>query len=142
MDLKTKYTIKGIGKEQTIESVVKIHTEGEKIVMVEDKWSGELPEGAFAKVSFSEGFLNFKWWFERGERWGWWVWSFFWETRVWEVGRSFHFDYAFKGGFGRCVLTLSRRLEILTRLRFLLLLVFQRMRRRMRRGKAQRTEGS
>lgn len=88
MDLKTKYTIKGIGKEQTIESVISIHTDtkGEKIVMVEDKWSGELPEGAFAKVSFSEGFLNLRWQFERVERWGWWRWSFLWETRVWEVG--------------------------------------------------------
>ncbi|CAG8951896.1 hypothetical protein HYFRA_00005700 [Hymenoscyphus fraxineus] len=52
MDLKTRYTIKGIGKEQTIESVVNIYTDaaGEKIVKVEDKWNGELPEGPFAKA--------------------------------------------------------------------------------------------
>lgn len=33
---------------------MKIHTdaEGKKIVRVEDRWNDELPEGAFAKVSF------------------------------------------------------------------------------------------
>lgn len=51
MDLKTRYKIKGIGKEQTIESVVNIHTDGKgKILKVEDKWNNELPEGAFAKA--------------------------------------------------------------------------------------------
>jgi len=51
MDLKTRYKVKAIGTEHTIESVVKIHTNSAgKITMVEDKWSGELPEGAFAKA--------------------------------------------------------------------------------------------
>jgi len=52
MDLKTRYKIKGIGSEQTIESVVKIHTdaEGKRIIGVEDKWNNSLPEGPFAKV--------------------------------------------------------------------------------------------
>jgi len=51
MDLKTRYKIKGIGSEQTIESVVKIFTNTEgKITEVQDRWSGELPEGAFAKA--------------------------------------------------------------------------------------------
>ncbi|TVY82658.1 hypothetical protein LSUE1_G004510 [Lachnellula suecica] len=52
LDLKSKYTVKGIGKEQTIESVVKIFTdsEGSKIVGVEDRWNGDIPEGAFAKA--------------------------------------------------------------------------------------------
>jgi len=50
MELKTRYKIKGIGKEQTIESIVNIHTNNSgKITMVEDKWNNELPEGAFAK---------------------------------------------------------------------------------------------
>lgn len=68
MDLKTRYKIKGLGKEQTIESVIKIHTDnaGKKIVMVEDKWDGNLPEGPFAKVSFVYG------WYFRGiaDLWG------------------------------------------------------------------------
>ncbi|KAF2493568.1 hypothetical protein BU16DRAFT_551378 [Lophium mytilinum] len=52
MDMKTKYTVKGIGKEQTIESVIKIFTDeaGEKIVKVEDKWGGNLPESSFVNA--------------------------------------------------------------------------------------------
>ncbi|TVY48199.1 hypothetical protein LOCC1_G002453 [Lachnellula occidentalis] len=52
MDLKTRYKIKGLGSEQTIASVIKIHTDdaGKKIMKVEDKWDGKLPEGAFAKA--------------------------------------------------------------------------------------------
>ncbi|KAK3054098.1 hypothetical protein LTR09_004876 [Extremus antarcticus] len=44
MDLKTRYVVKGIGKEQVIDSKIKVWTEGEKIVRVEDKWDGKLPE--------------------------------------------------------------------------------------------------
>ena len=52
MDLKTRYVIKGIGKEQTVSSVVAIHLDGEgKIQKVEDKWDGKLPEGAISNVS-------------------------------------------------------------------------------------------
>ncbi|TVY31980.1 hypothetical protein LSUB1_G008158 [Lachnellula subtilissima] len=52
MNLKTRYQIKGLGKEQTIESVIKIQTDdaGKKIVRVEDRWDGKLPEGPFAKA--------------------------------------------------------------------------------------------
>lgn len=52
MDLKTRYKVKGIGSEQIIESKVSIFTRKEdgKIVKVEDRWNGNLPEGAFAKV--------------------------------------------------------------------------------------------
>ena len=51
LDLKTRYKIKGIGSEQTIESVVKIFTDGEgKIIEVQDRWNGNIPEGAFTKV--------------------------------------------------------------------------------------------
>lgn len=49
--MKTKYTIKGIGSEQTIDSKVKIFTEGEgenmRIRRVEDRWNDDLKEGAF-----------------------------------------------------------------------------------------------
>ena len=51
MDLKTRYVVKGIGKEQVIESVVRIFTEGERISKVEDRWNGKLPESAVADVS-------------------------------------------------------------------------------------------
>jgi hypothetical protein len=52
MDLKTRYVVKGIGKEQTIQSIVAIHTnaDGTKIVKVEDKWNGELPDSAIKNV--------------------------------------------------------------------------------------------
>ena len=55
MDLKTKYTVKGVGMEQVIESKVCIHTDGagEKIVKVEDKWDGKLPDGVFTNVSIN-----------------------------------------------------------------------------------------
>jgi len=54
MDLKTRYKIKGIGSEQTIESVVKIFTNGEgRIIEVQDRWNDNIPEGPFAKVSCS-----------------------------------------------------------------------------------------
>ncbi|KAF2812243.1 uncharacterized protein BDZ99DRAFT_383627, partial [Mytilinidion resinicola] len=57
IDMKTKYTVKGINKEQTIESIVNIFTseDGQKIVKVEDKWNGELPDSsikdAFRKIN-------------------------------------------------------------------------------------------
>lgn len=52
MDLKTTYKVKGLGTEKTIESVVKITTDstGEKIVGVEDRWNGNIPEGPVATV--------------------------------------------------------------------------------------------
>jgi hypothetical protein len=58
--LKSRYKIKGIGSEQTIESVVKIHTdaEGKGIAGVEDRWNDSLPEGPFAKV----GLLDCGYW--------------------------------------------------------------------------------
>lgn len=53
MDLKTRYVIKGIEKEQIISSVVTIHLDSEgKIQKVQDKWNGKLPDGAIANVSF------------------------------------------------------------------------------------------
>ncbi len=53
MDLKTRYEINGIGKEQTIESVVQIHTDSSgKIKMVEDRWNDHIPDGVFATVSY------------------------------------------------------------------------------------------
>lgn len=53
MNLKTRYKIKGIGKDQIISSVVQIYTDGigERIVRVENRWNDILPEGPFSKVS-------------------------------------------------------------------------------------------
>lgn len=52
MNLKTRYVVKGLGTEQTIESVVKIFTNSQgKIEKVEDKWGGKLPDNAFQNVS-------------------------------------------------------------------------------------------
>lgn len=56
MDMKTRYKVKGIGAEKTIESVIKIFTNPEgKITEVQDQWNGNLPEGPVAKVSFGIG---------------------------------------------------------------------------------------
>ncbi|PVH78315.1 hypothetical protein DL98DRAFT_516811 [Cadophora sp. DSE1049] len=50
LDLKTRYKVKGIGAEKVIESVIKIHTDekGERVTGVEDRWNGNIPEGAIA----------------------------------------------------------------------------------------------
>ncbi|KAF1845223.1 uncharacterized protein K460DRAFT_355066 [Cucurbitaria berberidis CBS 394.84] len=51
LDLKTRYVIKGINKEQTIQSVVAIHLDDQgKISKVEDKWDGKLPDGAISNA--------------------------------------------------------------------------------------------
>ncbi|EME85129.1 uncharacterized protein MYCFIDRAFT_187841 [Pseudocercospora fijiensis CIRAD86] len=50
MDLKTRYVVKGIGKEQVVESKVLIFTEGEKISKVQDKWDGKLPESGIVNA--------------------------------------------------------------------------------------------
>jgi hypothetical protein len=81
MDLKTKYVVKGVGKEQTISSVVKIYTKGDRIAKVEDRWNDQLPDGAFKNVRvFSPSS-----WFHYTESWLWWMWSFVWWTRGWKV---------------------------------------------------------
>jgi hypothetical protein len=87
MDLKTRYKVKGIGSEQVIESVIKIHTDerGERITQVEDRWNGDIPEGAFAKVGLFQ-FLNAFWWVRSMGMVGFWMWSLVWWTRPWEVG--------------------------------------------------------
>ncbi|KPI38483.1 uncharacterized protein AB675_4175 [Cyphellophora attinorum] len=49
LGLKTRYKVKGIGSEQTIESQILIHTTGSdsdmRITKVEDKWDGEIKDG-------------------------------------------------------------------------------------------------
>jgi hypothetical protein len=59
MDLSNRYKIKGISKEQVINSVVNTHTNSAgKITMVEDRWNHQLPEGTFAKASWAKSFLS------------------------------------------------------------------------------------
>jgi hypothetical protein len=81
MDLKTRYVVKGIGKEQTIDSVVKIHTNGDRITKVEDRWNDQLPDGAFKNVRIFSPLS----WFHYTEGWLWWMWSRIWWTRGWKV---------------------------------------------------------
>jgi hypothetical protein len=53
LSLKTLYKVKGVGKEQVIDSRVLVHLtpDGQKISKVEDKWNGDVPpDGPFAKV--------------------------------------------------------------------------------------------
>ncbi|QIW99731.1 hypothetical protein AMS68_005249 [Peltaster fructicola] len=51
MDLVTRYKIKGIGKETTINSKINIFTnEAGKITKVEDKWDGKLPDSSIANA--------------------------------------------------------------------------------------------
>ena len=87
MDLKTKYTVKGIGKEQTIQSKITIayDTASGKILKVEDKWDGNLPESGFKEVSLAQLF-SFRWWLHYCEGWTFWLWSFTWHTWPWQVG--------------------------------------------------------
>lgn len=95
IDLKSRYVIKGINKEQTIQSVVAIHTDQQgKISKVEDKWNGKLPEGSITNVSSIFDLLSPVWWINYSIAWGFWGWSFVWETRVWNVGDIISFDGA------------------------------------------------
>ena len=49
LSLKNSYTVKGINKEQTIDSRVLIYYDEttNKITKVQDRWNDKLPEGAF-----------------------------------------------------------------------------------------------
>ncbi len=97
LDLKTRYVVKGLGSEKVINSKVNIHTDsaGEKIVKVEDRWDGEIPEGPVAKVGDLFSFhglsvvagrvLNPFWWGRYWRDWGFYGLSVIWETRGWEV---------------------------------------------------------
>jgi hypothetical protein len=89
MDLKTRYVVKGIGKEQIIDSVVKIHTNGDRITKVEDRWNDQLPDGAFKNVRiFSPSS-----WLHYAEGWLWWIWSRIWWTRGWKVRWCSYFGF-------------------------------------------------
>ncbi|CAJ2503349.1 Uu.00g107430.m01.CDS01 [Anthostomella pinea] len=51
MNLSNKYVVKGIKKEQVIDSVVRIHVGNDgKIDKVEDRWNNKLPEGSISEA--------------------------------------------------------------------------------------------
>ncbi|KAH8648494.1 hypothetical protein BX600DRAFT_442783 [Xylariales sp. PMI_506] len=51
VELENKYVVKGIKKEQVINSVVRIHVGDDgKIDRVEDRWNDKLPDGAVSDV--------------------------------------------------------------------------------------------
>ena len=87
MDLKTKYTVKGLNKDTTVSSKVNIYTtpDGSKIEKVQDKWDGKLPDSSIADVSSVFQFLNPLWWVGYWIGWLWWLWSFVWWTTPWLV---------------------------------------------------------
>ena len=89
MNLKTRYVVKGIGKEQTISSVINIfHNDQGKITKVEDKWDGKLPESSIVDVSYFQ-LANPLWWAFYTWAWLFWLWSFVWWSKPWLVRTSF-----------------------------------------------------
>lgn len=90
MDMTTRYVVKGIGSEKIISSKVLVHLDaaGEKIVKVEDKWNGKLPDSGIANVSSPLQYMNPFWWLQYAGGWAWWCWSFTWETTIWRVRES------------------------------------------------------
>lgn len=54
LEMSNKYVVKGIKKEQIMNSVVRIFVgQDGKIEKVEDRWNGKLPEGAISDVSLT-----------------------------------------------------------------------------------------
>lgn len=52
IEMSTKYVLKGIRKEQLINSIVRISIgQDGKIERVEDRWNDKLPEGGISEVS-------------------------------------------------------------------------------------------
>ena len=55
MKLKTRYKVKGVGSEQTIESLIQVETLGSeggemRVKKVFDKWDGSIEEGPVRKA--------------------------------------------------------------------------------------------
>ena len=86
IDMRTRYVVKGISKEQTIDSKIAIAYDKDtgKITKVQDKWDGNLPDSSFKDVSFDQLF-NPWWWVHYAEGWVWWSWSFAWNRLPWQV---------------------------------------------------------
>ena len=84
--MRTRYVIKGIGKEQTVDSKINIAYDKAtgKITKVEDKWDGKLPDSSFTNVSIEQLFSPW-WYLHYAESWGWRLWSFTWNMWWWQV---------------------------------------------------------
>ncbi|MCJ1272132.1 hypothetical protein MMC22_012039 [Lobaria immixta] len=89
LDLRTRYVVKGINKEQIIDSKVLIHYDKVtgKITHVQDKWDGKLPDSSFQNVSLAQ-VLSPWWWVHYAEGWAWYTWSFTWEMWWWQAFRK------------------------------------------------------
>lgn len=85
MDLSQRYKVKGIGKEQMVNSIVEIHTDGDKISKVADKWDGKLPDSSISNVSSFWTLLSPFWWLRYAEGCVICIWSLASETPVWRV---------------------------------------------------------
>ena len=68
LDLKTRYVVNGLKKEQTISSIVNIYTNSTSKIEVEDKWDGNLPESSITNASAAQ--LASLWWVHYAEAWG------------------------------------------------------------------------
>ena len=85
MDMRTRYVIKKLGKEQTIDSKISIFYDKDyKIERVVDAWDGKLPDSKISDVSIDQ-LISPWWWLHYFEGWLFWGWSFTWNTRVWQV---------------------------------------------------------
>lgn len=96
LDLRTRYVVKGIGKEQTIDSKVLIFYDkvSGKITRVEDKWNGQLPDSWFQNVSLSM-LSRPRWWLHYSEGWAWYLWSLTWDMWWWQVCVAYEWSPVF-----------------------------------------------
>ncbi|KAH7165244.1 hypothetical protein EDB81DRAFT_754020 [Dactylonectria macrodidyma] len=74
LDLSNKYVVKGINKELTIDSAVRIYIDKDgKIDEVEDRWVANVPEQPTQELqTYSVGRI-LAWGWQRGKDWMWWV---------------------------------------------------------------------
>ena len=86
LDLKTRYVVKGIKKEQIISSKVLVYYDKatSNITKVEDRWDGNLPDSSITSVSLKRLFSPW-WWLRYAEGWVWYMWSFTWDMWWWQV---------------------------------------------------------
>lgn len=91
----TRYVVKGVNMEKVMVSKVLVHLDaaGEKIVKVEDKWDGKLPDSGIANVSSPIQYMSPFWWLGYSAGWAWWCWSLTWETAIWRVREPFSYPF-------------------------------------------------
>lgn len=110
-EMSNKYTVKGINKDQVMDSIIKIHLGSDgKIEKVEDKWNGELPDGPVSSVSDSSSssqrgwplspFVWARWALRAGRQTAWWAFC------------TFSWWLPFLVGHPACELSRSRDIQI------------------------------